>query len=382
MSVYSLAMALGSFSLIAWLGGRVLKREENRIPVLFGAVLALSLVRVMVPLDFQISAVLPSFHLYPWVVRFLGQRILGNFSIGSCLLVVWIVGSLVKLFLLGKKLIFQRKFRIHIPCTLQLEDRLSLLMEPLRDEVGYYGRLLVSVSPQSTTAYQSGYLYPHILLPGNAVDFSDEDLLNMLRHELHHFLSGDAWIMLGIQVLNCLLWWNPVMPLFTESAGQLLELRCDRRVVRGRGMMARFSYGSTLLALASQIAEEDRDPVSLGYTGKTAEVYLRQRILVISSQDPTPAEKRKLLLGYLVCFLIFIASYLVIIQPAGYPPSGPENGIAVTSENCYLVREPEGDYGLYYEDGSYVFPVYEEDLLYEPFSELTIYEGDSSDETE
>ena len=382
MSVYSLVMALGIFSLIVWLGGRVLKREENRIPVLLGTVLTLSLVRVMVPLDFQISAVLPSSHLYPWVLRFLRQQILGNFSIGNCLLAVWIVGSLVKFFLLGKKLILQRNFCIHIPCALQLEDRLSVLVESLRDEVGYYGRLLVSVSPQSTTAYQSGYLYPHILLPRNAADFSDEDLLNMLRHELHHFLSGDAWIVLGIQVLNCLLWWNPVMPLFTEIAGQLLELRCDRRVVKGRGTIERSRYGATLLTLARQIAEENRNSMSLGYTGKTAEVYLCQRIFVISSWHPTPAEKRKLLLGYLACFLIFIASYFVIIQPVGYPPSDSESGIAITAENCYLVREPEGDYGLYYEDGSYVFPVYEEDLLHEPFSELTICEGDSSDETE
>lgn len=382
MSVYSLVMALGIFSLIVWLGGRVLKREENRIPVLLGTVLTLSLVRVMVPLDFQISAVLPSSHLYPWVLRFLRQQILGNFSIGNCLLAVWIVGSLVKFFLLGKKLILQRNFCIHIPCALQLEDRLSVLVESLRDEVGYYGRLLVSVSPQSTTAYQSGYLYPHILLPRNAADFSDEDLLNMLRHELHHFLSGDAWIVLGIQVLNCLLWWNPVMPLFTEIAGQLLELRCDRRVVKGRGTIERSRYGATLLTLARQIAEENRNSMSLGYTGKTAEVYLCQRIFVISSWHPTPVEKRKLLLGYLACFLIFIASYFVIIQPEMKPVSEPENGITITSETCYLVREPEGDYGLYYEDGSFIFPVYVDDLQDEPFSELTIYEGDSSDETE
>ena len=84
----------------------------------------------------------------------------------------------------------------------------------------------------------------------------------MFRHELCHFLSRDLWIKVGFQVIGCVLWWNPVMPLLKRNVEQLLELRCDQKVCRRLSAEKQLSYMETLSVL-----------MKLGSTG-VAQVYM------------------------------------------------------------------------------------------------------------
>ncbi len=80
-----------------------------------------------------------------------------------------------------------------------------------------------------------GFFRPVILLP---VDFPKKDSPQydqVLCHEMTHIRSGDLWYKLGMLIVTCIHWFNPMVWLMLYLSTQDLELRCDARVIRKLG---------------------------------------------------------------------------------------------------------------------------------------------------
>lgn len=185
--------------------------------------------------------------------------------------------------------------------------------------MGCRGTIKLAVSSTSVTAYQMGFFHPHILLPHNVEALSRETVDSILRHELSHFLGGDLWIKLGVQLLGCVLWWNPMMPFLSWSVEQLLELRCDHRACRDMTDEARLSYADALL----QVIQNDppaKQKISLGFLGASEDARIVQRFQMLLSRKPFSISKTKLLASFAVCVVLFVASYYVELQPNTPPP--------------------------------------------------------------
>ena len=89
---------------------------------------------------------------------------------------------------------------------------------------------------------------PRVLLPADAVDWSDDRLHVVLRHELAHVRRHDWLVQIAAEAVCALFWFNPLMWLACARLRDESERACDDLVL-GTGIGAR-AYAGHLLELA------------------------------------------------------------------------------------------------------------------------------------
>ena len=378
-SPYSIVMAMIWFTLASMIGHFILRRAEKCGLAFIGMIFLLTTIRIFAPLDIAGSIIIRSQVIYPTVQNWMRYPIAGSVTVGGCLILLWIAGAafqFVGLLLDWKR---QRKFR-NKAMLQEGNGRLDMLFQKVADEFGHHGPFCLAVGENVTSVYQAGFLHPYILLPAQIELFSDEDICNMFRHELCHFLSRDLWIKAGFQVIGCVLWWNPVMPLLKRSVEQLLELRCDRKVCRQLSEEKQLSYMTTLSALVKH-GSASVAQVYMGYLGQDNDTDIMQRFRMLLLGKPRTVERCRQIISCVLCLVLFIASYCVILQPWGEPDASSFESVGTTnvgSELGYILCKSDGTLELYCED-EFVCTLTDAALNTEPFNEmLIIYEGSSN----
>ena len=106
------------------------------------------------------------------------------------------------------------------------------------------------ITEAAGTPVMFGILHPCILLP--PVQYTDEELAFILRHELVHYRRKDMWYKLSLMLANALHWFNPVIYLMTAQACKDIELACDDDVTVELDRDARARYGDAILSVLSR----------------------------------------------------------------------------------------------------------------------------------
>lgn len=373
ISVYSVVMAIIWFSFAALIGSFALRKISKGGLLFITLILALALLRMFIPLDFDNSIVIRSKYCYPFLQKFVRMRIVREVTIGIILASVWIIGALIRMGIVVHKLVLLQRFRKQCHSELS-EGKLVALCQEICEEINFTdNKIRIFTSTIASTAYQAGFLHPYIILPANINTFSEDEICHMLRHELCHFLGKDLWIKLCFQIITCFLWWNPVMIPLNQSIEQMLELRCDHHVCTKLTEEEQLVYLETLIHLAKYHSNELL-PLSLGYIGSNDSDRIIQRFEIILSDKSKRIPDRQVIIVILLCILLFLISYLFILQPWTEPPSIVENSPYVsTTETAYIVKT-SGQYEFYI-DGNFICSLYKEELAQEPFCNCIIYEG-------
>ncbi len=109
----------------------------------------------------------------------------------------------------------------------------------------FLGNIRLKRSDEVSAPLVYGFFRPVILLP---VDFPKKDspeYEQVLYHELTHVRSGDLWFKLGMLLVTCVHWFNPLVWLMLYLSTQDLEIRCDARVISKLGKKK--TYAMTLV---------------------------------------------------------------------------------------------------------------------------------------
>ena len=104
----------------------------------------------------------------------------------------------------------------------------------------------ILVLPQVESAFVCGFLRPVLVLPEQQVD--DKVLL----HELLHLRYGDIWAGVGICLMRCLHWCNPLVRYCCNRMQNDCEALCDQRVLERLEGEERRQYGVILLSMADE----------------------------------------------------------------------------------------------------------------------------------
>lgn len=205
---------------------------------------------------------------------------------------------------------------------------------------------MVRVTTAITTPIATGFFHPTIYLPDK--EYAEADLVWIFKHEMSHIAGRDAWWRLGFLLFRCLFWWNPLVHLAQKSVDDILELRCDKNVLHGVDEADRLAYGEALCRAACEAYES-----APSFVGAGTFVHPRKMgTLILRVQIALGKPRRRDLgaaLALILSFVLFVTSYLFILQPAGMPP-GMEDGIeiyGITPETAYLKETPSGDYELW-----------------------------------
>ena len=100
-----------------------------------------------------------------------------------------------------------------------------------------------------------------------------------------------------------------------------------------------------------------------------------QRFQMILHGKVRAVSKKKSGIGYLLCIILFLASYSFILQPWGSPPDVDEDVLGIATieiiESGYIICESDGTLKFYLND-DYLFTISDAARNIPPFNELPI----------
>jgi beta-lactamase regulating signal transducer with metallopeptidase domain len=236
---------------------------------------------------------------------------------------IWIFGVLV---FASFVLLRYRRLSLHLKKADRIEEgALRILLERLALDMGGEGAPDLFLSNHVTSPFLFGMLHPGIVLPSNLPEnLGDEDLRNVLIHELLHWKRRD--IIVGwIQVLaQAIFWFHPFVWLANARLRHERECACDEAAIRQSRCVPK-NYGSALLKVL--LAAQGRSSASLGFLGIfERNTKLQNRLEEIMIYHPI--RKR---IGIFRWVAIFIFGLLFLPMGAVRNPAQAQDKTAVSS---------------------------------------------------
>ena len=155
----------------------------------------------------------------------------------NILAVLWLVGALVfwLINLIGyiRLIIKMRKNSVVVPCP-ELAN--------FTDK-----RVAVRVWENTSSPFMTGIFKPTLVLPER--ELTEEQLNNILRHEITHFKRHDILYKWFVSLVKCLHWFNPVIWYMSAQINTECEISCDMAAVQNMNGNEEMSYINTILSL-------------------------------------------------------------------------------------------------------------------------------------
>jgi HEAT repeat protein/beta-lactamase regulating signal transducer with metallopeptidase domain len=211
---------------------------------------------------------------------------------GLSLTAVWLAGVVLML------TYFQRGLRnaswlVRRAETVE-DERWHMHLERAAAQMGVRRNTLLLLSRDTAVPITCGLRQPIILLPADAVTWSDERARIVLLHELAHIHRRDCLIHYLAQVTRALHWFNPLAWLAVSRLTAERERACDDLVLATgtRGS----NYAEHLLDIARGM--RSRQPlVSALAMARPSELEGRLLAILDSARDHRPANRRRLAAG-------------------------------------------------------------------------------------
>lgn len=333
----------------------------------------LCILRILVPIEFPFTKIVRSYSVYPAFRDLLNQNIITGdtinikISLGSLLLIIWVAGSLICfLALLISNHRSHKKLILHRHPDAHLSELLS--KHPKSDNVDIF--LFDKVS----SPFMAGIFHPSIYIPD--IGLSDEEINVVLAHELSHYRNRDTLTKLSVYFMCCIFWWNLPLHFLRININFLLEVKSDMVAIRESGN-SQPVYFEFILSIAKkcQLITHKSAPTELSLFSSVRQSDLLKRFRV-TEKVIIPSVKSFLysLTVSLVFCITFLASYLVQLQPAGFPAE-QQDGIPIfdiDSSTSYLLKT--GNKYQLYIDGAFVCEFGPEILDIDDFKSLPIKE--------
>lgn len=297
---------------------------------------------------------------------------------------IWILGAIISLVIFIHSL--HKQWHIFQKCTiLSLDHDLYKLCSESSLKLGFrHFKGTIRLVPQFTSPGMIGLFKPNVLLPSDIESFPSEYLPYIFYHELYHFKKKDTWILLGAEILRCLLWWNLAVYFLKDGIEHMLELRCDKNVCSIlKDLSEKELYAATLIFVSKKQLSTKNSLIS-GYTGKNPKIV--RRFEEIFKRNQFKSDILKPCINFFLLLLsiaLFIFSYQFIIQPAFTPSSSEEtilkgNSVKenVNDNECsFIIRLKDGSL-MYFENGKHSGNITEDMLNKEPYCTVPIYDKD------
>ena len=116
-------------------------------------------------------------------------------------------------------------------------------------EIGEYTNRKINVRVWESIAspFMTGVIKPTLILP--KAKLSDEQLHNILCHEMTHFKRHDILYKCFAEFVKCVHWFNPVIWYVTRQIATECEISCDIAVTKNMSDSEEMSYINTILSL-------------------------------------------------------------------------------------------------------------------------------------
>lgn len=281
--------------------------------------------------------------------------------------VVILIVSIISLILLVKKAICYHNFLSEVKSFTYQNDTLDKLLSE-RPLNRHNKRISAFYTKANTSPFVYGVLKPTIIVPDDV--FKEEEIKQILDHELTHINQNDLWLKAAFNVLTALFWWNPFIWLIRKQAGAAIELSNDISLYNKMDEQEKTDYASLLVKTASLSPHYDAiHSLSLSTHN---DPLLKKRVTDLLYEP----KNRYTILPIHVCIMVLIIVTSFIVTPEPYEiyekdidgSYDYEEDFDATAENSYII-DKGNVYDLYF-NGHYVGEIYE---IPDEFKDYPVY---------
>ena len=273
-----------------------------------------------------------------------------NISPQTVIVIIWIAGSVVTFAaLVIPHILNMKRYKSALPIENEfiLEWKLQHTLKRKYD---------ILYSDEVTTPFAYGLFNSVIVLPENILE-SDNNIIDyVLTHEYTHIKYFDMlkkWIML---ITVCVHWFNPLVWIMRNLLNGDIEIACDEKVIKSKGVTNKAYYALILVDLAAVKPSYNALASNFNYN------IIKKRIgLIMKTPKITFRQIISCVLIISFSILINVTSYAELTEPLAIPAAqeAEESNFSDRYEN---VRFGETKDILLVEVELYTYETYREDI--------------------
>lgn len=143
-------------------------------------------------------------------------------------------------------------------------------------------KINVRVWENVASPFITGIFRPMLILP--KTELSEEQLHNILRHEMTHFKRHDILYKWFAEFVKCVHWFNPTSWYVSKQIAAECEISCDMSVTKNMSGSEEMSYVSTILSL---IPTGKSKQLPLTTQMASSKKFLKRRFIMIKNKKTT-----------------------------------------------------------------------------------------------
>ena len=324
-------------------------RKSGVFTLLF--LLFMTVVRMFLTIEIpHIQIIVDEPHIYPQIDEFFSKPVqntsfINSLKVSHLLIFIWISVSVIlsfRLFFRYRKL-YQYTKILTTESNDFLEEYLYGISNKVCSELGLKVAPKIFVSDSIPVPCMFGFFKPVIFLP--ELDLDGDEWEYVISHELIHYTHKDMWIKLIVHILCTFYWWNPLVYLLREDLEQTLEIHCDMAVIRDKSKAEKKFYLNTLVNVFENIdtiSQESMPKLCSQIVSCTENNKLKQRFRIIQNTKNTKINGYQKMFSVTAALMLFIISYIFILQPHSEPPK--ESNQFGLSDSYLLISDDESMY--------------------------------------
>ena len=143
-------------------------------------------------------------------------------------------------------------------------------------------KINVRVWENVASPFMTGVFRPTLILP--KTELSEEQLHNILRHEMTHFKRHDILYKWFAEFVKCVHWFNPMAWYVSKQIAAECEISCDMAVTKNMTGSEEMSYVSTILSL---LPTGKSKQLPLTTQMASSKKFLKRRFIMIKNKKTT-----------------------------------------------------------------------------------------------
>lgn len=143
-------------------------------------------------------------------------------------------------------------------------------------------KINVRVWENVASPFITGIFRPMLILP--KTELSEEQLHNILRHEMTHFKRHDILYKWFAEFVKCVHWFNPTSWYVSKQIASECEISCDMSVTKNMSGSEEMSYVSTILSL---LPTGKSKQLPLTTQMASSKKFLKRRFIMIKNKKTT-----------------------------------------------------------------------------------------------
>ena len=143
-------------------------------------------------------------------------------------------------------------------------------------------KINVRVWENVASPFITGIFRPMLILP--KTELSEEQLHNILRHEMTHFKRHDILYKWFAELVKCVHWFNPTSWYVSKQIASECEISCDMSVTKNMTDSEEMSYVSTILSL---LPTGKSKQLPLTTQMASSKKFLKRRFVMIKNKKTT-----------------------------------------------------------------------------------------------